>query len=130
MTRVLVIEDDHPIRALLTDLLEGEGYSVSEAASGADALRAFEYQRPEAIVLDMTLPDMNGQQIAEMCCLRTQGAPVPILLMSATAQLARPAEQLRRFGVRGFLPKPFDLDKFLLAVECMTAAAPVLAATS
>ncbi len=126
--RVLVVEDDEPIRGLLVDLLQTEGYIVREAATGCAALEEFERELPDAMVLDLMLPDMDGRAIAEQCHRRARANMAPILLMSAAPHVWRTAEQLRRFGVRGFMSKPFDLDIFLAAVARMTA--PALAAAS
>jgi DNA-binding response OmpR family regulator len=128
MKRVLIVEDDAAIRALLTDVLLTEGYAVREAATGAEALRDLEHERPEAIVLDLMLPDMDGRQVARSCHEQTSGTPIPILLMSALPELWRVAEQLRRCGVLGFMSKPFDVDIFLTAVDRLTAPPPAPAA--
>ena len=122
MTRVLVVEDDAAIRALLTDLLEGEGFVVSEAACGAQAVRELDLTRPDAIVLDFNLPDMDGRQVAERCCQRFLDAPVPILLVSASPQLWYTAEHLRCFGVQDFVSKPFDLERLMHSLRRLTGA--------
>src|SRR5579871_3324120 len=118
--RVLIVEDDMPIQALLSDLFQAEGYAVAAVGSGADALGALRGFAPDAIVLDLRLPDMDGRRIAEGCAARAVGAPVPIILVSAEPNLWHTAEQLRRFGVRGFVAKPFDVDALLSAVEDVT----------
>jgi two-component system OmpR family response regulator len=127
MKRVLVVEDDLPIRALLVDFLCCEGYVVSEAASGMDALREMEHVHPDVIVLDVMMPDMDGRAFAVACHQRMRAQQVPILLVSAAPQLWQTANQLRRFGVRGFVSKPFDLDILIAAVDGLAERADVLA---
>jgi two-component system KDP operon response regulator KdpE len=63
VTSVLAIEDDSDIRQLLRSLLDREGYSVTEAATGRDGLRAFHQAKPDLVILDLGLPDLDGWQV-------------------------------------------------------------------
>ena len=63
--RVLIVDDEPDIRATVSAMLEIEGYDVSEAANGADALQVFEERAPDVILLDMRMPVMDGWQFAE-----------------------------------------------------------------
>ena len=129
MRRVMVVEDDAAIRELLVDVLRTEGYAVNEASDGLDALKELAAMHPDLIVLDLMMPAMDGRAFAAACHGRTQGRKVPILLMSASPKLWQMAAQLRRFNVRGFMSKPFDIDIFVAAVDRLTAQAPLLAST-
>jgi CheY-like chemotaxis protein len=75
--------------------------------------------RPDAVVLDLAMPVMDGWSFAEACHALPR-EPIPILIVSASTQLARAAEQLRAFGVHASLPKPFDLEVLLHKVRRIT----------
>jgi two-component system response regulator MprA len=116
--RVLVVEDEPSIRAIITDLLRFEGYEVREAAHGLEALSLLEAWRPDAIVLDLMMPVMDGWAFAEAAhqVLGPTDVP-PILIASASPDLADAAASLRKFGVRAAVAKPFDVDVLLAALE-------------
>jgi CheY-like chemotaxis protein len=126
--RILVVDDDDPIRQLLVDVLTSEGYLVSEAVHGREALDALARAQPDGIVLDLMMPVMDGRAFVRECFLRSLGRPIPILLTSASPALRQAAEQLRPFGVRSSIPKPFDLIRLLELVARLTQPAVRLAA--
>jgi CheY-like chemotaxis protein len=129
MRRVMIVDDDAAIRALLVDVLRAEGYAVDAASDGLDALKELARVHPDLIVLDLMMPAMDGRAFAAACHGRTHGQKVPILLTSASPKLWQVAEQLRRFNVQGFMSKPFDIETFVAAVYRLTAPVPVLAAS-
>ena len=95
--RVLIVDDEDPIRSLLRGLLSAEGFAVVESPSARDALADFSLQRPDIIVTDNNMPGMTGMELAE--ALRKHGEDVPIVLFTAalTSEIADEAEAL---GVR------------------------------
>ena len=78
---LLLVDDDAPIRRMLTRTLAAEGYEVEAAADGGAALAAVERSLPDAIVLDVTMPGMDGLAVTRR--LRAKGLRVPILLLTA-----------------------------------------------
>ena len=72
--------------------------------------------RPDVIVLDLMMPVMDGWTFAETCHALDIGEAIPILVTSASPELARAGEQLHAYGVRAAVAKPFDLDVLLAAV--------------
>ena len=124
-TRILVIEDDEAIRNLVVDVLSNEGYAVAHAANGFAALREVARQAPDAIVLDLMMPGMDGRAFLRAYATEFPNRPVPIVLVSASPTLWQTAEQLRRYGVRGFVAKPFDLNVLIAAVSRVVAPAPL-----
>ncbi|MGD9891786.1 MAG: response regulator transcription factor, partial [Dehalococcoidia bacterium] len=111
--RVLVVDDEHTILAVVRDALECEGYSVDTAVSGEEALETAERQRPDLIVLDVNLPDLDGWEVLSR--LRaTAGPQTPVVVMTAgfAAQ-----DQALASGAQGYLGKPFGLQDLLIAVE-------------
>jgi two-component system, OmpR family, response regulator MprA len=120
LQRILVVEDDAAIRELIAEILMGEGYVIDQAANGRDALLRVKRARPDAILLDLMMPVMDGQTFVMTCdALDHSSSTIPILVMSASPDLARSAEQLRPYGVRGQLPKPFDVDELLTMVRAL-----------
>lgn len=115
--RVLVVDDERHIRELIADFLEYEGYTVEKAANGGEALSILEHFRPDVVVLDLMMPVMDGWAFARACHALSPADVIPMLVMSASHDLGRSAEQLRPYGVRAAMAKPFDLDVLLAAVE-------------
>jgi two-component system response regulator MprA len=127
-TRVLIVDDDPPIRQMLSDVLAAEGYLVSEAANGRQALDVLACERPDAIVLDSMMPVMDGGTFVRHYYAQLETHPVPIILTSASPGLRQSAEQLRPFGVRDCIAKPFDLSRLLEVVARLAEPAGLLAA--
>ena len=122
--RILVVEDETVIRELIAQVLQEEGYQIEQAANGAEALAKLKNFHPDAIVLDLMMPVMDGWAFANAWHALATGEAIPILIMSASPNLPRSAEQLRPYGVRAAIAKPFDLDVLLVAVARL-AARPV-----
>jgi CheY-like chemotaxis protein len=107
--RVLVVDDDRDMRDTVAAVLETEGYRVSCAADGAQALAMMRGDRPEAIVLDLSMPVMSGWELLEAVHERRELREVPVLVLSA---LSAPA------GVP-HLDKPVSLDELLATLDRM-----------
>ena len=102
MSRILVVDDSSLVRELVRTLLERAGHEVVEAADGSDGLRRLYAERPDLVVLDVTMPELDGWQTLER--LRDL-SDVPVLIVSG--QTPAPEEMGRlRPGLDGFLPKP------------------------
>lgn len=114
MNTVLVIEDDSALRALVSLVLEGQGYSVETAANGREGLVCVEATMPDLILLDMRMPVMSGGEFAAEYQARYRDiAHAPILVVTAAQHAAR---QAREVGANGFLSKPFSNAELLRAV--------------
>jgi CheY-like chemotaxis protein len=110
--RVLVVDDEPDIRATVSAMLEIEGYAVSEAANGADALHRVEEHRPDVILLDMRMPVLDGWGFAAE--LRRRGHRTPIVVMTAARDAAHWAAEI---AASAFVSKPFGFDDLISAVE-------------
>jgi DNA-binding response OmpR family regulator len=112
--RILVVDDDPRMRQTLRWALEDQGFTVEVAADGRDAVRRATVHRPSLVVLDMGLPLLDGVGVArELRALHGNRTP-PILTISADGRAAQKAE---RAGAFAYLPKPFELDDLLAAVQ-------------
>ena len=124
MPQILVVEDDAAIRALVSEVLRDDGYDVSEATNGAEALEYVGGHRPDLIVLDLMMPVMDGWTFVEECRRQARCNEVPIVVTSASHDLPKTADKLRSYGVRTCLAKPFDVDGLLALVERYAPSAP------
>jgi two-component system, cell cycle sensor histidine kinase and response regulator CckA len=112
--RVLVVDDEPLVRSLIRRLLERRGFTVEEACDGRSALATLERIQVDLIVLDMTMPDLDGAQVVRR--VRASGSNVPILLSSG--YMAAAAENaLERSMIQGFLAKPFGSRELMEAVD-------------
>jgi CheY-like chemotaxis protein len=119
MKRVLVVDDEEPIRSTVADVLEDEGYVVLTAQNGLEALELVRASRPDGILLDLMMPVLDGWGFLEACRQDDLCASIPVLVMSAYRKLAEAAQSELR--VDRFLAKPFELDKLIEAVEELVA---------
>ena len=113
---MLVVEDDPHLAAGVMENLRAEGYQVSAAADGAQALGWLGGHACELIVLDVMLPGMDGFSVCR--ALREQGNTTPVLFLTARGD---PADRVRGLEAGGddYLPKPFHLREFLLRVRAI-----------
>ncbi len=112
--RVLVADDTATMRLLLRRTLEASKAFevVGEAANGAEAVDLAGSLQPDMVLLDLSMPVMNGWQLQERLCER--GIPVPLVFMTAGYHAQEEAE---RHGAAGYLAKPFELDDLIQVVR-------------
>jgi CheY-like chemotaxis protein len=114
---VLVVDDDAVIRSTVAEMLLDEGYEVQQAADGAEALDVVRAIVPDAIVLDLMMPRVDGWAFVDRCRTVPGCGEVPIVVMSATHGLHQTAERLHAMGVRAVVAKPFDMDALIAIVQ-------------
>lgn len=107
MTRVLVVDDDSPIRLLCRVNLEAEGIEVLEAGDGRAGLETAGKELPDVILLDVMLPQMDGWQVAEKLVDEPATAEIPIVFLTARAEFSDRARGLEIGGV-DYVTKPFN----------------------
>lgn len=110
---LLIIEDEAPIRRFLRASLTGEGYRVSEADSGEEGLRAAASQPPDLVILDLGLPDLDGQQVLRR--LR-EWYTAPVLVLSARDQEPQKIAALDH-GADDYITKPFGVGELLARIR-------------
>jgi two-component system response regulator PrrA len=121
--RILVVDDDEAILDSLRRALELEGLDVAIAADGTTALGAVHADRPDAIVLDVGLPDINGRVVAAR--IRAAGIPTPILILSALDQVDERVAGLEA-GADDYLVKPFAMDELVARLRALLRRAAAL----
>jgi two-component system KDP operon response regulator KdpE len=107
--RVLVVDDDEVIRALIRRLVEVAGATFSEAATGEEGLRALYAERPDIVVLDIGLPALDGRQVLERI---RQLTDVPVVMLSAHDDELEKVRALQA-GADDYVTKPFGMDELL-----------------
>ncbi len=113
--RLLVVEDDEPTRALISSNLNAHGYGVREAGSAGEAMRAWDAQRPDLVVLDLGLPDADGTSLIRR--LRRE-ATTPILILSARGD-ERDKVAALELGADDYVTKPFGLEELRARVAAL-----------
>jgi two-component system, OmpR family, response regulator MprA len=114
--RVLVADDENSVRESLRRALVLEGYDVELAAGGLDALGAVASRRPDVMVLDVLMPDLDGLEVCRR--LRGRGDRIPILMLTARDAVADRVEGLDA-GADDYLVKPFDLDELIARLRAL-----------
>ncbi|MEN9417048.1 MAG: hypothetical protein RI988_668 [Pseudomonadota bacterium] len=115
MATILVVDDELGIRALLSEILTDEGHTVELAENAAQARRARERMRPDLVLLDIWMPDVDGITLLK----EWAGAgllTMPVIMMSGHGTIDT-AVEATRFGAVAFLEKPITLQKLLRAVD-------------
>jgi DNA-binding NtrC family response regulator len=108
MATVLVIDDEDGIRNLLETLLSRKGYEVVLASNGQRGLELFRRKRPDVVVLDLKMPEMNGLTVLQQVRQLNPTQPVVILTGAGTAEAE---QQVRALGVTEYVEKEFSLHR-------------------
>lgn len=109
MKNILIIDDDIHIGNVLEEILEKEGYKISRAYSGTEAILSVEQRKPDLILLDLMLPGLNGEEVLP------QMKDIPVIIVSAKADIDNKAELLLA-GAADYITKPFHRKELLARV--------------
>ena len=117
-SKIVVIEDDPLIRKLIAQTLLRAGYEVLTANDGSEGLRVIKETLPNLVVLDISMPGLDGYQVCQYLRRDPTTATLPIIMVTA---MARPADQRRGFdiGADDYLPKPFALTELVTRVQSL-----------
>jgi DNA-binding NtrC family response regulator len=113
MPRILIIDDEAPIRRVLRDILENESYQVDDAATGMEALQHIKEQDFDAIFCDIKMPEMDGIEVLE--AIRKE-SDVPVIMLSGHGTIETAVEAIKK-GAFDFIPKPPDLNRLLITLR-------------
>jgi two-component system response regulator MprA len=116
MTRILVVDDDRAVRESLRRSLAFNGYSVSLATDGVEALEAIASDRPDGLILDVMMPRLDGLEVCRQ--LRSTGDDMPILVLTARDSVSERVAGLDA-GADDYLPKPFALEELLARMRSL-----------
>ena len=118
MPTILVVDDAAFMRMRCKKLLTQSGYEVIEACSGSQAVEMYQTDRPDMVLMDITMPDMDG--IAALKEIKAIDPDARIAMVTAMGQQSMVMEALKS-GARDFVIKPFDQDRVLEAVKKLMA---------
>ena len=129
--RILVVEDERDIAALVAYHLTKEGYRVRTTGGGAEALEAIAQERPDLIVLDVMLPGFSGLDILDEIRTRSDMADVPIVMLAARREEADRIKGLE-LGADDYVTKPFSPQELVLRIGAVLrrAQSPPVAGSS
>ena len=113
---ILYVEDNIDNRTLVRRILLSEDYSLIEAVNAADALRVLENTKPDLILMDINMPDMDGYTLTARIKSMPGFASVPILALTANV-MRGDKEKTLEAGCDGYIQKPLDIDQLIKEVE-------------
>jgi len=110
MGKILFVDDDLMTLQLMEKATQILGYESILSASGAEALKIVAAQRPEIILVDIHLQDMNGLSFVQKARRLVEGSAIPIIVVSASEEIGK-EDVVRQAGADGYISKPLSLDK-------------------
>ncbi len=115
--KILVADDDVAIADLLETSLKEEGYDVEKNVQSLRFYDAVREQRPDLILLDLMMPYLAGEDELRLMQLAPDTARIPVIVVTAKADVQRDEPTLRQLGVRHIVRKPFDLNQLLQLIK-------------
>ena len=119
MAKILVVDDAEFLRVRITKLLTGNGHQVIEADNGLNAVNAYNNGRPDAVLLDITMPEMDG--LSALKEIRSGDPNARVVMLTALGQESIVLEAIK-FGAKDFVVKPFQPERVLAAIDRALAA--------
>jgi two-component system nitrogen regulation response regulator NtrX len=118
--KVLVVDDELEVRLVLADFLASRGYEVTQAQSGAEALRLLDRTQPDVVLLDVFMPGIDGMETLRRIVAAHPSLPVIMVTGNVDVEVTRKALEM---GAADYVPKPFDLQYLEQAVSIQVDAA-------
>lgn len=117
-SKIIVIEDDPHILKLISQTLQREGYEVVTATDGSEGLRKVRETHPHLVVLDISLPGLDGYQVCHHLRSEHATSKLPVIMVTA---MSRPSDQRRGFetGADDYLSKPFVLSELITRIQSL-----------
>jgi len=117
--QILIVDDERGLLDVLSRLLEDEGYHTRQAASGEQAVEAYQSYSPDAVLLDVSMPGMDG--LGALRKIRSLDSDARVAMLSGVSKQAVIRNAIES-GARDFILKPFDADQVLTTVADLLAA--------
>ena len=118
MKKIVIIDDDQSVLDVVEMVLSAEGYIVLTASNGEAGIELVKKEKPHLIILDVTMPKMNGYMVASLLSQKKPEKSIPVLLLTGTAQMAG-GISFNTPGVQRKLSKPFDYNELLEIINEM-----------
>jgi two-component system cell cycle response regulator DivK len=122
MKTILIVEDNEKNMKLARDILRAKGYATLEAVNGLDGVRLALEHRPDLVLMDIQLPDINGIEAFERIRANAETAKVPVIAFTASVTTGD-RSRIGDAGFDGFLGKPINLKEFVETVRRMLGEA-------
>jgi diguanylate cyclase (GGDEF)-like protein len=114
--KILVIEDEPYIRQILKVQLQSAGYSVNTAENGIQGLESIKQDRPDLVLLDLMMPDMDGHEVCKRLKECYETSNIPVIILTAKSDLGEKVRTLE-YGANDYLTKPYEFDELLARVR-------------
>ncbi len=121
--KILLVEDNAANRYMETFLLENSGFEVRHAANGAEALQEARVNRPDLILMDIQMPEMDGYEAAQHIRSTPDLADIPIVAVTSYAMIGD-RERALQIGFVGYLEKPISTETFVAQIRQYLPASP------
>ncbi len=118
--KILLVDDEEDILDFLELILEEQGYSVIKASSGRDALAAAQMHRPELILLDVMMPEMDGWEVLKLLKADEEVAHIPVAMLTARTEMKDKIQGLQE-GAIDYICKPFATKDLLDKLQIILA---------
>lgn len=118
--KVLLVEDNHMNKILVREILTLNGYDIIEAKSGTEALKVLSTERPDIILMDLHLPEMDGITATRIIKSDERNKSIPVLALTASAMKGEEDKILDK-GFDGYVAKPIEMKKLLEAISTRLA---------
>ncbi len=128
MKNILIIDDDVYIGDALEEVLTREGYGVTRAYSGTEALLALSHAMPDLILLDLMLPGLNGEELLPLLKKEESSQKIPVIVLSAKSDIPGKVKLLLD-GASDYVTKPFDIKELLARIVVQLRSQPVLSSS-
>jgi two-component system, chemotaxis family, chemotaxis protein CheY len=114
MQKILVVDDAEFLRLRITKMLTGDGYEVIEAENGQRAIEQYQANHPDLVLMDVTMPEMDG--LTALKRIRALDAKAKVIMLTALGQESVVLEAIKS-GARDFVVKPFERDRVMNAIQ-------------
>lgn len=124
INKILIVDDSPTERLYLTDILVKNGFAVSTAVNGDEAIERIRAERPELILMDVVMPGANGFQVTRAIARDPELSGLPVIICSSKNQETDRIWGLRQ-GARDYLVKPVDPERLLASIAALASAGSV-----
>jgi two-component system chemotaxis response regulator CheY len=118
MARILIVDDAEFLRVRIAKMLAGEGHEIIEADNGLRAIEAYQASRPDLVLMDITMPEMDG--LSALKEIRACDPSAKVVMLTALGQESVVLEAIKS-GARDFIVKPFERDRIVNAINKLLA---------
>ncbi len=119
MAKILIVDDAEFLRMRISKMLIGEGHQVIEAENGLQAVERYKAEQPDVVLMDITMPEMDG--LAALKEIKSSDAKAKVVMLTALGQESVVLEAIKS-GARDFVVKPFERERVLGAIAKLLAA--------